>query len=118
MTTVQATDISGESAAVSTTVIVTPAAQLIVTLAADTSAAVVAGFGQLVKFTALVTPATGGADVVSKYAWSFNDGASAETNGNLTTHVYRTKGTYKATVTVTTTDGRTATAITEFIAGE
>ncbi len=111
---VQVTDINGESAAASTTVIVTPGPQLIVTLSATTGTAV-AGIGQPATLTATVTPATGGADVVSKYEWTFGDGESAETNGNVTTHVYATNGAKTATVTVTTTDGRTATASTEFI---
>ena len=114
---VQATDINAESASASTTVIVTPQAvrpQLIVTLAAVTSTAVL-GVGQAVAFTATVTPATDGADVVSKYTWTFGDGASAVTSGNATSHVYTTNGTKTATVSVTTTDGRTATARAEFI---
>ena len=115
--TVLATDINGESASASTTVIVTPRAarpQLIVTLSATTGT-VVAGVGQPVTFTATVAPATDGADVVSKYEWTFGDDTSAETNGNATTHVYTTNGTKTATVDVTTTDGRTATARAEFI---
>ena len=115
--TVQATDINGESASISTTVIVTPLAarpQLIVTLSA-TVGTVVANVGQPVTLTATVTPATDGADVASKYEWTFGDDATAETNGASTTHVYTTNGARTATVKVTTTDGRTATARAEFI---
>lgn len=115
--TVQVTDINGETAATSTEVIITPKAvppQLIVTLSASTGTAVL-GVGQPVTFTATVTPATDGADVVSSYDWTFGDDTSATTNGNATTHVYTTNGTKTATVEVTTTDGRTATARVEFI---
>jgi PKD domain len=113
--TVLATDINGESAAVSTTVIVTPRSrQLNVTLAAGTPT-VVAGVGATVALTATVTPATGGADVVQKYVWSFSDGAEIETSGNTTSHVFTENGIKSATVTVTTTDGRTASATTQFI---
>ena len=115
--TVQATDISGESASVSTTVIITPKAarpQLIVTLSATVGTAV-AGVGQPVTLTATVTPATDGADVASKYEWDFGDNDTAETNGTSTSHVYTSNGKKTATVTVTTTDGRTASAQAEFI---
>ena len=115
--TVQVTDINAESAAASTIVIITPKAvppQLIVTLTASTGTAVL-GVGQPVTFTATVTPATDGADVVSNYDWTFGDSTSADTNGNSTTHVYTTNGAKTATVEVTTTDGRTATARVEFI---
>jgi hypothetical protein len=114
---VQATDINSESASASTTVIVTPKAarpRLIVTLAAVTGTAVF-GVGQPVTFTATVTPATDGADVVSSYEWTFGDSSSAVTNGASTSHVYTTNGTKVAIVEVTTTDGRTATARAEFI---
>ncbi len=114
---VQATDVDGESAVASTTVIVNPPAaqaQLIVTLSATLDTAV-ATIGQPVTLTAIVTLATGGADVVSKYEWTFGDNNSSDTNGNVTTHVYTTNGNYTAEVKVTTTDGRTATARVEFI---
>ena len=115
--TVQVTDINAESAAASIIVIVTPKAvppQLIVTLAAS-AGTVVPGVGQPVTITATVSPATDGADVVSNYDWTFGDGTSADTNGNSITHVYTSNGAKTATVEVTTTDGRTATARVEFI---
>ena len=97
--------------------IITPKAvppQLIVMLTASTGTAVL-GVGQPVTFTATVTPATDGADVVSNYDWTFGDSTSPDTNGNSTTHVYTSNGAKTATVEVTTTDGRTATARVEFI---
>jgi hypothetical protein len=108
--TVQATDINGESASASTTVVVTPRSrQINVTLTATPGTAVL-GSGQPVRLTATVTPAVGAADVVEKYEWSFGDGSDAETTGNEVTHVYTSSGVKTATVKVTTIDGRTATA--------
>ena len=113
--TVQATDINGESISTSTTVTVTPRSrQLNATLTATTGTAV-ANVGQPVTLTATVTPATGGGDMVETYEWDFGDGTDAETSGNTVTHVYRSTGVKTATVEVTTTDGRTATATVEFI---
>jgi len=82
--------------------IVTPRAvppQLLVTLAAATGTAVV-GVGQPVTLTATVRPATDGADVVSSYAWTFGDSTTAETDGNITTHVYTSNGAKTATAVV------------------
>ena len=115
--TVQVTDINGESASISTVVTITPRAarpQLIVNLVGEPGTAVLT-VGQPVTLTATVTPATDGADVVSKYEWTFGDETSTETNGNVVTHVYTTNGRKIVTVKVTTTDGRTATGRTEFI---
>jgi adhesin/invasin len=115
--TVQVVDIDGEAASASTVVIVTPKAvppQLLATLTAALGTAVV-GVGQPVTLTAAVTPATDGADVVSSYAWTFGDNTTAQTDGNATTHVYTSNGAKTATVEVTTTDGRTATAVVQFI---
>ena len=113
--TVQATDINGESASTSVTVVVTPRpTQLNVSLTATPGTAVV-GVGVTVSFTATVTPATGGADMVQRFAWSFGDGSDTETSGGTITHVYTSNGVKTATVTVTTIDGRTATATVQFI---
>src|SRR5262245_39773270 len=72
--TILATDINGESAAASTSVIVTPRSrQLNVSLAASAITAT-PGVGVTVIFTATVTPAgAAGADFVQKYEWSFGD---------------------------------------------
>jgi PKD repeat protein len=53
--------------------------------------------------------------MVESFTWDFGDDTTATTSGNTTTHVYRTNGPKTATVTVKTTDGRTATARAEFI---
>jgi PKD repeat protein len=95
--------------------VVTPRSrQINVTLTATPGTAVL-GSGQPVRLTATVTPAVGAADVVEKYEWSFGDGSDAETTGNEVTHVYTSSGVKTATVKVTTIDGRTATATTQFI---
>ncbi len=115
--TVQVVDINDETATASTVVIVTARAvrpQLLVTLAASLGTAVLT-VGQPVTLTATVTPATDGADVVKSYQWTFGDSTTAETDGNVTTHVYTSNGAKTATVEVTTTDGRTATAVVQFI---
>ena len=114
---VTVTDINGETSTATTVVVVTPRAarpQLIATLSATLGTAVLT-VGQPVTFTATVTPATDGADLASNYAWTFGDSTSANTSGNATAHVYTSNGIKTATVTVTTTDGRTATARVEFI---
>ena len=49
-----------------------------------------------------------GSPVVA-YKWNFGDGHSATTNPTLTFNRYAHPGSYVATVTVTTSDGRSAT---------
>jgi adhesin/invasin len=113
--TVTVTDVNGETATASTNITVTPRSrQLNVALTATPRTAVL-GVGQPVDFEATVTPATGGADMVQTYRWSFGDGSEEETTSNKITHVYTSNGVKTATVTVTTTDGRTATSTTQFI---
>lgn len=112
--TVSATDINGELTSASLTVGVIPRLPLAVSLGATFATAVV-GQGQTWTFTATVTPTTGGADVVKSFSWDFGDGSTATTSGNTTSHVYTSNGRKTATVTVETTDGRTATGRTEFI---
>jgi uncharacterized membrane protein len=55
-----------------------------------------------------------GAEVVA-YKWNFGDGHSATTNPTLTYNTYANAGNYVATVTVTTTDGRSATGFAGII---
>lgn len=114
--TVQVTDINNESAAASTTVIITPRSLILnVTLTATPGTSVV-NVGNTTSFTAAVTPAIGGFDMVESYTWNFGDGSDpVVTSGNATTNVYTTNGRKEATVTVRTSDGRTATARAEFI---
>jgi hypothetical protein len=111
---VSATDVNAETTTATSTVTVTPRQQLAVSLSASTGTP--SGGHTPITFTATVTPAVGGADVVQKYEWDFdNDGTvDATTSGNTTTHFYTTgSGLQVASVKVTTTDGRTATGQTE-----
>jgi hypothetical protein len=124
--TVQATDINGESASASTTVIVTPLTPVTpptpinVNLAAEKATATVSG--QRWTFTAT---ATGGGDLgignaaIQSYTWSFDDDTDdVTTSGNTTAHIYVTRTNpekYTVIVTVRTADGRTATGRTEIL---
>lgn len=107
--TARATDLNNETSSASTTVTVNPRAQLTVDLSVSQEAAV-PGVGRTANFTATVT----GGDPV-KFEWDFGDGTTATTSANKTSHVYRANGQFTATVTVTTTDGRTGTGRVEFI---
>ena len=108
---VTATDLDNERSTTSTIVNVTPRSALTIDLAAAQSSSV-AGQGQTVTFTATVA---GG--VAQSFAWDFDgDGTiDATTSSNKTTRIYTANGRYTALVTVQTTDGRSATARTEFI---
>ena len=104
--TARATDVEGERSNATTLVNVTPRAPLSVDLA------VAPGDGThpvTETFTATVNGGTG-----ARFDWDFGDGATATTASNKTSHVYSTANNYTATVTVTTTDGRTATGRVEF----
>jgi len=114
--TVRATDIHGDTTSASLTLAVTERTLLAVSLTASTGTSV-SGVGNTTTFTATVTPATGGADVVKSYKWDFDDDedTDATTTSSTTTHNYTTNGRKTATVTVETTDGRSATGRVEFI---
>jgi hypothetical protein len=108
---VSATDLDNERSTASTIVNVTPRSALTIDLAATQSTSV-PGQGQTVTFTATVA---GG--IAQSFAWDFDgDGTvDATTSSNKIAHVYTSNGRITATVTVQTTDGRSATARTEFI---
>jgi hypothetical protein len=114
---VTATDINGEVASASTAVNITPRTppQPLAASLTATPGTSVAGVGNTTKFESTVTPATGGADMVQSFKWDFGDGSTATTSGGVTSHVYTSNGAKEATVTVETTDGRTATGRTAFI---
>ena len=112
---VLATDINGESASASVTVLITPALPLNVRLEGSKEAATASG--QRWTFTATATEGTAAA-TVERYEWDFGDGDTATTTSNVTAHVYDTEPTgQRRTVTVTarTRDGRTATGRTEIL---
>lgn len=108
---VSATDLDNERSTASTIVNVTPRSALTIDLAAAQSTSV-PGQGQTVTFTATVA---GG--IAQSFAWDFDGDGSvdATTSSNKITHVYTANGRYTVLVTVQTTDGRSATARTEFI---
>lgn len=120
--TVQVTDINGESAAASTTVIVTPRpipTPMNVTITTGAPGDPTAS-GQLWSFTAEVAGGVEGTTpaAIESYSWDFGDGTSATTSGKTTAHVYETAATEQrrtVTVTVRTQDGRTATGRTEIL---
>lgn len=118
--TVLATDVNGEAASVSTTVVVTPKPAItpINVTIADTCATGTLT-GQRCTFTAT---ATGGGDggtgnaAIASYEWDFgDDGDDITTSGNATSHVYTSNGTFTVTVTVRTVDGRTAVGRTQVL---
>jgi Bacterial Ig-like domain (group 1)/PKD domain len=108
---VTATDLENERTTASTIVNVTPRAPLTIDLTAVQDKPI-AGTGETVTFTAKVTGGT-----AQSFAWDFDgDGTvDATTSGNTTTHIYTTNGPAHASVTATTTDGRTVTGRAEFI---
>ncbi len=61
--------------------------------------------GDSVQFTATATDPDG---TIVSYAWDFADGMQLTTNNSTVGHTYTTAGDYAATVTVTDTDGLTA----------
>lgn len=114
--TVQATDINGESATVSTTVIVIPRSPISVSIADSCGTATTTG--QRCTFTATVTGGGEGTTTapIQSYTWNFGDDSDeVTTSGNTASHVYTTSGTFTVTVTVRTVDGRTATGRTDIL---
>jgi hypothetical protein len=113
--TVEAIDVNGETAAVSTTVIVTPRSPISVSI---TDSCGTTALNRRCTFTATVTGGGEGttAAPIQSYTWDFGDGSDElTTSGNTTAHVYTAAGTYTVTVTVRTVDGRTATGRTQIL---
>jgi hypothetical protein len=120
--TVLATDINGESAATTVSVVITP--RLLpspISVAVTGTSGTATASGQLWTLTASVTgggESGAGNATVSTYEWDFGDGSSATTSGATTAHVYST-GTSEqrrvVSVTIRTQDGRTATGRTEIL---
>jgi hypothetical protein len=105
---VTATDLDNERSTTSTIVNVTPRSPLTIDLAAAQTPA----GAPTVAFTATVA---GG--VAQSFAWDFDgDGTvDATTSSGKTTRVYTANKRYTVTVTVQTTDGRSATAQTDVL---
>jgi hypothetical protein len=116
---VLATDVNGESAAASTTVMVTPKPTITpINVTISSTCTTTTGVAQTCQFTAT---ATGGGDggtgnaAIESYKWDFGDGDDVTTSGNSTSHVYTSEGTRTVTVTVRTADGRTASGQTQVL---
>jgi hypothetical protein len=115
--TVQATDINGETAAVSTMVVVTQRTVTPISVTIADSC----GTGTLSRRCTFTATATGGGEgttnaPIQSYTWDFGDDSDdVTTSGNITAHVYTAAGTYTVTVTVRTVDGRTATGRTQIL---
>ena len=102
--TVTVRDTGGEATTVSTTVIVLSPGPLNVTLSTIGTLQV----NEIVTFTASVTGLT---TTIDRYDWSFGDGSTTTTTGNITQHVYTSSGIKTASVTVSGADGSTGTAV-------
>ena len=113
--TVQAIDVNGETAAASTTVVVTPRSPINVSI---TDSCGTTALNRRCTFTATVTGGGEGTTnaPIQSYTWDFGDGSDdVTTSGNITAHVYSAAGTYTVTVTVRTIDGRTAIGRTQIL---
>jgi hypothetical protein len=113
--TVEATDINGETAAVSAPVVVTqkPPITPISVAITDSCAAT-----RRCTFTATVTGGGEGTTtaLIQSYEWDFGDGADeVTTSANTISHVYGAAGTYTVVVTVQTVDGKTARGRTQIL---
>ncbi len=62
--------------------------------------------GQAVHFDASSSTASGGATITG-YAWNFGDGTTATSSDPTVSHTYSVEGTYRVTVTITDSNGRT-----------
>jgi len=103
-----ATDSNGGVGTATTAVFVQTATPLTVLLSASPT------FGTTQTTESFTATVIGlGNAVVVNYQWTFGDGASASTPGNQTTHTYPHGNTsYAVTVTITTSNGQTATGNT------
>ena len=100
-------DLNGQTVSGSTSVVVLPSPPLNVTIGVSPTPPM---DDSPVTFTATVLPAT--AQIV-QYDWSFGDGETATTSGNIIIHVYETFGRRTVRVTVRDVNGRTASATTQ-----
>jgi hypothetical protein len=103
-----ATDVNGERASASTTVVVNPRATLAVTIAATKGTAE----NGRVPYTFEAT-VTGTSDIV-QYTWDFGDGQTATTTSNKIQHFYDVgRGVTDVKVTAKASDGRTVDGQTQ-----
>lgn len=108
--TVRATVVDTAGITGTSTIVVSVAAQagIAITLAATPNPVSISSPAQsgVVAFTA-----TTGGSSLQGYFWSFGDGGSATTTGNVVTYRYTTPGIYTAKVTVRTTNGSEGVAL-------
>ncbi len=104
--TLTVTDNEGVTNATSSTVTVTTSAPT----ASFVFSPVEPGTTTVVQFNAVASSATPGRSIAS-YVWNFGDGSTA--TGVTTTHTFATAGKYNVTLTVTDSDGQTATTSSE-----
>ena len=102
------TDSSGATVTVATVIVVEAAAPLNVTITAPATVQV----NVPATFTATVTQPAGTLEIV-RYEWDFGDGASSDTTGPSTSHVYTSAGLKVVTVRAVEKDGRTGTGRVE-----
>ncbi len=106
--TARATDVNGEVASASTTVVVNPRTPLSVTITATKGTEA----GGKVSYS-LEAKVTGSTDIV-EYAWDFGDDQTATTSGSTIQHIYTTgSGIKTVKVTAKITDGRTVDGQTQ-----
>ncbi len=108
--TLTLTDAGGNVSTQRTVVVVTPAAPIGVVLTYTPGAP---NEDEVVTFTAATTLPSG--VFVERYEWTFGDGASSTTTGNVRTHVYATPGTRKVTVRAVGTNGATGIGETDIV---
>jgi PKD repeat protein len=106
--TAVARDSNGGTASTSTILFVQDQTPLSVSITFTPSQS---GGSTIVNFTATAAPTT---TPIARYDWSFGDNSTATTTGNQITHTYTTApgNSVVVTVTVTTTQGKTATGST------
>lgn len=109
--TLTLTDAGGNVSTQRTVVVVSAAAPIGVVLAYSPPTGNVVG--QVVTFTATTTLPSG--VFVERYEWTFGDGTSSTTTGNVRTHVYTTPGTRKVTVRAVGTNGSTGIGETDIV---
>lgn len=114
--TVTATDVNGQVTSASVAVAIAARTPLSVTITTGTPTTVPIA-GSTWTFTAVVKPDADATTIVS-YSWTFGDGSTSTTSGNVTSHVYAgsaSNGPKSISVTVTTSDGRTAVGQTQIL---
>lgn len=109
--TLTLTDAGGNVSTQRTVVVVSPAPPIGVVL---TYSPLTPSVGDVVTFTAATTPAGVSVD---RYEWTFGDGTTSTTTGNVRTKIYTEPGTRKVRVTAVGTNGNTGVGETDIVIG-